>query len=460
MIDLIKGYNRTVVWADDRVLLSPADIKRILDANPAETPATLWTMDAGWAQSVANGEMPEDYPDNSFAESAVAMVTNCRQHGFNLRLVDFRTAHQIMKEGGDHLYLLDLQNVTQALGWTELSDGTNDSPPRWNWLIYGAELAKHYHIPRNRYRFCTRFRGEKRVDDSKARKIEDIVMSALLGIFRNDADVMNHSLRLDNIEELQTGLGEFLAANTLHGDPKVNDAIMFACFPPFTHWHHDFLQPQFGPEGQEKVGILNECIREWLSLDQLDGLSAKSIFRSDGDQRKMPDWQVKPMLGYLLTVGVFEAICTKLGFAVQIDNSVGDTMRLPTQPGLPFLLALAVLVWQMNEDEDHHGPRTIHLSKVNDPLRYTLRLALARTRKRDQLPVDFKKFETAWNTRNGNMTVGRLTDLLHGRLVVTLPPAVTQATPFFNGTNEPAVSIMIETSETPAIVIEWPPRNL
>ena len=350
MISLISKFSGiTVVWVDDRIELTENETRTLIEAG-AGTLSELAPLDQTWADVLMSGngaELPDDGL-KSFAAAASIFMEVCNEFHANLILSNFREADSHLA-ASHRIFLLDLLNATKPLGTTSVDD-------TWKWDFYGAEFVRHHTLSKHRFRFVSRYRSNA----------GDPVKDILPRYFAEDSEVLSHSLRLEDLSSLRTNFTAFIKQNSLHPAPALNEAIVFACSPNFTHWHNDYLQEQFGPRGKEQIGPQNRCIREWLSLVEVDGLSAKALFRSDKDQINQPDWSVIPVPdAYELKKEVLQAVFLKLGFErrFKCDGTIGQTLRLPTMPGMPFLIAFAGLVWQMDRDETYYGPKGICLSK-------------------------------------------------------------------------------------------------
>lgn len=452
-ISLVNEFvGQTVIWADDRVLLSKSEVAEILQRHPEVESSAFWQMNRSWSRSIKAG-LAITYGERNFHESASMIIATCKAHSRNLKLVDFRTAHEICREDGDYLYLLDLQNLCEPLGFTRLTNGETDE--RWNWAIYGAEFAKCYEISSHRFRFASRYSGERGISETDKRKTEDIVFEALKNIypalFRIAADVAVHSIRFDDVNELQEQLGTFFTLNSHYRDPRISDAIAFALSPPGGTWQHNELKPK-----GTQCAAFQKWIRKTVACE-----SAMALFL--GPNQQMP-WSVNPTVSRPIAPDVLAAVCAKVGVDVQIQPSIRE-IGLPIQPGVPFILSLGALIGTMKTDPDYHAPQRLEMSADNG--RFSLRLVLDKRQKMPGKAISPQKLVDAYNValqkhksgtlefEDGQRLISlHLVRLTHGLIQLEHQIDKTKQ-PFFAGTPVPVADVSADEINS-AIILSWP----
>jgi hypothetical protein len=450
-IDIITGNpGKTVFWVDDRVLLTTEECAKI-EARHSAT-GRPWAMGCDWVRKMQNPDELLTYGDEAFRKSGKCIIDVCNSHKRNLALVDFRTAHLIVRQATDALYLLDLQNLTEPLGYVDLGGGKTDKD--WNWLIYGAEFAKHYNIPPHRFRFASRYRGEKRASEGDIRRTEDIVREALSdaypGIFGTDTQVMDHSLRLDSPDDLEVPLGVLFSLNGYHGDALIDDAIAFAFSPPGGTWTHNDLA---------KGGSQYCAVTNWLGRG-VDDESIKGLLLAPQEPGATP-WSIAPRISRSILVADLKTFCSKLNVSVECEPTVGEKIGLPMQPGLPFLLALAALIRAMDADKNYHPPSAITLGADND--HFLLKLVLntaervsgkvgSATRLVEQYQNALKDHAKLALSQAEHLTSLHLVRLTHG-IVARLPHILrTEKMSLLEGSSSPVATVMAEAN---TVTIKW-----
>lgn len=452
-IELVTGASgRTVVWADDRVMLTADEINAIRSDSRHSSlqSSSVWPLPSNYARQLSEARLPPFGPA-AFHLAAKTIIKACAEQNWNLVLVDFRTAHRIAAEDADRLWLLDLQNITQSLGYSVLDrSGTTDQD--WNWLIYGAQFAKQYNIPLQRFRFCTRYRGEQRLSEGDVRKTEDIVAELLRTTYPELADdnsISAISLRIDNANaQLARQLVAWFDLNTYHRCRLINDAVVFASTPG-SAWEHNLLR---------SGGSQHDLIRKWLGVDSLSVNSAKALFLGHNSDGKDP-WKVEVSQtgGYHISRDVLTAVLSKVGMTVELALPAGE-MQLPTQAGLPFLLSVRALLYEIEIDPEYYPPKAVTLREQGGE--NILRVTLNPSR-RDGLPIDVQRladaFEVARTTGNSGVhtTTRRLVDLVYGKVELCHPIQGAQSA-FFLGASAPAISIAFEyEAPNKGILITW-----
>lgn len=436
ILPIIGGFGgRTVLWVDDRVQLTIPEQEQIKKVHPSVDVSALWPMNENWKKAVRNSEDDFVAQDADYQKSATAITKLCEKYRYNLTAADFRAAHELVREDNQsYLFLLDLQNLTEPMGYTTLADGTSDAS--WNWEVYGAVFAKHHRIPAHRFRFCTRY--------SRDTARQDAVVAACRDLVSNDTAFVNQSIPLSIERGVAERFEEFLKLNSFHEDPAINDAIVFTSAPPhFPYWNHNELQPTHnGVEGRH-----NKALRTWLAMDSIDEHSAKALMYSG-----VHGWRVNPTKsGRQIAGSVIGAACRKIGFDLEVDSN--KRFRLPSEPGIPFLIALGNVIWQMRECERTHPPTKITLSQIDG--QHCVRLELNPNNKKDATPINMDKFETLFRSRKGNETCARLRELEQVK-VFQENPLDGDPAKCFSGTTKNAVTIDFDKSrETPAVLIKW-----
>ncbi len=462
MISLVEGCSgRTVVWVDDRVMLTRQNLHNISadSRHKSLNEKALWAIPASYGKALATLRAFA-YGDEAFHASARKIIEVCNIRGHNLKLVDFRTAHSIIRADHDCLYLFDLQNITEALGFTDLGEGKTDE--NWIWAIYGAELAKHYQIPPHRFRFASRYSGERGISDSSpGKRTEDIVLEALKQIypdvFKTSADIYAHSVRLDDsLEELALQMNAFLTLNGHHKNPKISDAIAFALSPPGGRWEHNELKPknQSKPQGAQCVAFA-----KWLNTT-IECESALALLLAPNRQDATA-WSVDPINGRTMSADVLRALCVNLGVKLEVNSSLKE-LYLPMQPGFPFLLAFAALMGEMADDPDYYEPTKVAMDSFNDG--FSLRVYLNPKVAVKGKKVSATKFCAAYASglaqgvknlpRAERLVSLHVVRLAHGIVDLEGEVDATKMS-FFTGTSSPVVDVLPD-EQAHVINIIWP----
>ena len=243
-----------------------------------------------------------------------------------------------------------------------------------------------------------------------------------------------------------------LVLSTFHKDALINNAIVFALSPssarPDGCWEHNPLasgQPQ------------NKLLSAWLQLDTVHTGSARALLLGP-DRRN--GWRVEAAQDdYLINSEVVTAVCMKLGIVPLVIMC--NQLRLPTQPGLPFMMSLAALLYDMRQCDKFHAPRRMVFGVSGEV--HVLRLELDDRRK--DVPgqaICMRKFRDAFEKARSNRdrsgihaTTARLLDVGQGRVALSRP-MVGKVSPFFDGVNGEVVGIEFdENCGAEAIKIVW-----
>ncbi|MCG3148947.1 MAG: hypothetical protein PCFJNLEI_02399 [Verrucomicrobiae bacterium] len=297
-IDLVTDFNGvTVVWVDDRVLLSDNESRTIADSDWGRqhkvTPADVVSINNVWTDAVRRNAVDElgETISQNFAAAAIALIGVCRELCCNLSLVDFRTAHEECFGQHNTLFLLDLQNLTWPLGFMLVNGANIDSP--WDWGLYGAHCVKHYDLAKSRYRFLSRFRTDK----------ADAVSQLLSIHFEDYAEVELWSLRHDLPAPLTKHFREFVQKYLIHDDPQVVDMLL---------WFVDLPLTTDAAANHRSLGTGEALMRVRKRLgNSFNPESAKALFQG-GD-----GWSCKPIPEYAISVSDLKATCEALKFSVE-----------------------------------------------------------------------------------------------------------------------------------------------
>jgi len=242
--------------------------------------------------------------------------------------------------------------------------------------------------------------------------------------------------------------------STFHEEPALSEALAFFVAPPsarqgggFSYWDHNELQPMHGGA----AGRHNAAMKDWLGVSELDGESAKAMLYSGA-----LEWAIRETSSGRPIVGsIIAATCKKVGVELCVDFA--QSYRLPCEPGLPFLIALGNVIWQMRKCDKTHPPEKISLLRSNGE--HCVRLDLAGT-KRDGSSVDMNAFETSFSNGAGHETCSRLHELEMVK-VFQHNPVGGRPSVCFLGTTEKAVRIEFDKSiQTPGVLIIWTTDNL
>ena len=359
----------TVVWVDDRALLSQEECRLITQ----DKGQSVESLNSSWATAVVEGTWPTMMFTGTlqnFAEAASMLMSICREMHCNLVLTDFRTAHaEKLLAGSENIFLLDLQDDTGSLGASTLSDGSTDAA--WNKELYGARCVEYYGIPKARYRFITRYRSLH----------SDDVKGILSHQFDDDSEVYAHSLRLDDLTSLNRNLRKFLDDTMVHESVAISSALLWFSGLPLT----DPSSP--ASEEKERAADANHNslgegdalgkIRKSLGSTAFSGESAKGLFHSSS-----PWACIARPNGYLIRKDDVLLLLKHLDLRVDMDlpPSTKQLLKLPCQPGLSFLISLKALSHAMEHCDKFLPPTrmTLSVTKVDAThVAYQLALLLA-----------------------------------------------------------------------------------
>ena len=247
-----------------------------------------------------------------------------------------------------------------------------------------------------------------------------------------------------------------------HSDNKINDGVCFALKPGLSlRWDHNSLMTP----GLEHYTLLSS----WLGLinHACDGESAKALLCPNGEC----GWQVRGSTNaYTVEAGIVESACGRLGVTLSCEHRT--RYRLPFQPGLPFLLSLADLCWQMKQVfETTYPPQSVVLSRVNGV--HLLRLNLKPKTKGNE-SVDMDRFERTYNQIVAGKSPGyhatsvKLQNLSKAK--IQLQHGIDfERSALFDGVQDgnvpnvsgPNVSISFDKDQqSPAVLIKWETDNL
>jgi len=337
---LTNQPGKTIVWVDDRVLLTHDEVNAC--GHAGATPMDLISLNRRWSTAVLDTEGSVDIVglDAPFINVAKALLACCKKFQHNLLMMDFRTAHANGHFASqNNLLLLDLHDATKTLGVTYLRDGSSDA--NWNRELYGAHCVKHYDIKKCRYRFLTRFRAGS----------ADGVAALLPHHFQTDDKMMGHALRVEeeHTDALQAAFEHFLEDNAISECPCVSASLNWFKEAPITGNRND------DHESLEEGDAL-EFIQRTISQDYL-GESAKSILLVPNG-----GWTCRSGAGYRIAVGDLVASLSSLGVECQTALNPTSEVSLPCQPGLPFVLSVASAHYAMSHKKDYKPPRSVSLS--------------------------------------------------------------------------------------------------
>ena len=140
-------------------------------------------------------------------------------------------------------------------------------------------------------------------------------------------------------------------------------------------------------------------------------------------------------------------------------------MRLPCQPGLPFLLSLKALIHQMLMCGTYHPPTGIVLGreelKEGDHA-YTLTLTLCDKDKNhnavsmETFKRNFDQWVASGRLCEGNhFTRQRIGDLEFCRVALTGGTILCQKETAFKGTRSAALKVVFGSQSSPSIMFQW-----
>lgn len=250
--------------------------------------------------------------------------------------------------------------------------------------------------------------------------------------------------------------------STFHPDRAVNDAIVFAIAPPKPDkfWKHNDLV---------KSKSHNLALAQWLGCESIHSDSAKALLCVD-DEMNAP-WTVVASTSddYNILPSVLQLVCSKMGIA-PVDFNF-KSFRLPTRPGLPFLMAVRALLYDMQECDKFHAPSKIVFVETQD--QYTLRFELPNIRKDSpSQSINMAMFKnaleqarkrrakekglaTSVKTSKGHRTTSRLLDLEQAKLKLVNAPT-GEVSEFFCGISGDVVRLDFdERKGSEAIVVSW-----
>ena len=229
-----------------------------------------------------------------------------------------------------------------------------------------------------------------------------------------------------------------------HNNKFINEGICFMIVPPNgdVFWDHSKLSA-----GSSH----NDTLKKWLDVANCPTSSAKGLLCPNRGSQ----WSVVPTRnGYSITSKALIATCLKLGMTVRC---ITDEIKLPIQPGLPFLLSLAGLLETMNEDNEFLPPIDVEFSRLNNG--YRLQIMLSGVDKCGK-PVEIERLKSYYlapPVGGKHETSERLKNLTLGKteLAVSL---TTEKKPLFDGVPENDTIVKADfdqNGENPYIHLDW-----
>lgn len=352
-----------LVWIDDRFFVENGIANKLLRKFDAEIASS---MNQRWIDTVQYNQDPEDTLVNlalqEFAKYGQKFKSICDDLGYGFSVTNFSylNSNTEMMSDSNCRFLVDVQNIL-----VEEEEQRSEIDRDWPSDIYGAYFVKHWAIPRENYRFFSRYTYEKK----QIPKVANVI-----GISEHDA----HALYVVAQTGCERQVKEWLELGVLHEIPGIRCALKFYSLPWLDNWSQRFCCHWSHRALESRDNKYYKILDKWLNLE-VDMESAKCLVIWNLDQhdnKAQHPWEYQTETFYngrAIKGKVLNAVVQKLGIQ-PIDNVLEDMeYRTPICPALPFFVSLRDFQEQLSPEqmtmdryEGHMGELytlTIHLKE-------------------------------------------------------------------------------------------------